>query len=264
TDFERLKEHFVNNYGEEYLDDAKFIEELVVCHLVEKAFFDQPVRLVADPEANKKDRKQGRIDLPKEIIDKIEEMESIQEFTLPDGRTITRLVPDVYLELKNNLENLRTKLDQEMGEDALGIDFERVGEARGRVITDTKEKLLLLHETIGSICIIGGTARNIFNGTDTTDIDFYFPDELSDLVSHICNLITHPMNVKGNFVRDSTTRTTNEFSVNRVSINIHTNKVIELGEGAIDDLLNMRLRVVGEITDKNREELRDRAIRVIK
>ncbi|NQT00032.1 MAG: hypothetical protein HQ595_03020, partial [Candidatus Omnitrophica bacterium] len=257
-DFNQLKEYFVNNYGKEY-NNKNFVEELVVTYLVEKAFFSQPVRLVTDPEANARDRKEGRIDLPQEIIDKIEEMVSIQEFTiLPDRNRITRLVPDAYFDLKDNLEKVRTKLAKEIRQHELQVLFGRAGRARDEVITDTEEKVVILNAAIDSICVIGGLVRSVFNGSVTFDIDLYLPDKLSDLAPHISQELQLLMVREVGFVTDVDCEKSNEFSINRVVIDVHTNKVRELTEGAIDDLLNMRLRFIRK---QKLGELSKRAIR---
>jgi len=68
--FEQLKQYFINNYGKEYSDDEKFIEELAVVYLTEKEKLNQEVRLVADTNNPKE-----RVKLPEKIAGIIEQFQ---------------------------------------------------------------------------------------------------------------------------------------------------------------------------------------------
>ncbi|UCD55039.1 MAG: hypothetical protein JSV93_05880 [Candidatus Omnitrophota bacterium] len=83
-DFAELKEFFINNYGEEYRDDNKFIEELVVVYFTEKSVLNQPARLVPD-----KNNPKARISLPEKINKQIEKTISA-ELLASRGRAAAR------------------------------------------------------------------------------------------------------------------------------------------------------------------------------
>ncbi|MCJ7646262.1 hypothetical protein MUO65_05100, partial [bacterium] len=88
-DFTQLKEYFVNNYGEEYRDEDKFVEDLVVVYFMEKLVLNQPVRLLPD-----KNKPKVRIPLPEKISEEIERTISSE---LTDKLAIARSVPTPIL-----------------------------------------------------------------------------------------------------------------------------------------------------------------------
>jgi len=123
-DFAQLKEYFINNYGEEYRDEDKFIEELVVVYFVEKLVLNQPVRLLPD-----KNKPKARISLPERISKQIE-------------KAISSELMDKLAEKDEVLAKIKGKLENIADSNATPLTREHIQ----KILTDIKSGVIKLEE----------------------------------------------------------------------------------------------------------------------
>ncbi len=171
SDFNEIKQGFINNYGEEYRDDAAFAEELLVVHMTERHVLkqDHTVYIVEDLN-NPKD---SRREIPHDIV-KLLNASGAKRAIRPELSSVI-LSPEGAKDLKSEILPLRSAQGQnDDGIMRLRNDASSVGSENATEVNRKAYKPALSRRAVTELKAMNAIAYIRFLATRARDEDKEF------------------------------------------------------------------------------------------